>query len=84
MYLCVQIAIQPHLFCQARIHVSLRREFVDLSIQPLLNFLLGQIPVLRHQTSLYVDPGRETQPFVGLVGPDPVLDLVPPNKSLHY
>ena len=68
-------------FRQSWISVLLRCKFVDLSIQPILNFLLSWIPVMQHQTSLYANPGPSNRT---IYCSNPGSELSLPNKSLHY
>jgi len=44
---------------------------MKLLIQPIFKLFLCRVPVFRHQTSLRQIPVPETEPFVGLLGPNP-------------
>ena len=65
----VYIPIQPLFLSQSQILILLRREFVDIFIQPFFNLLLSWIPVMRHNTSCYADPGPGNETTCWLDGP---------------
>lgn len=86
-YLCLQVSIQPLLFHHSRVHVFLHRKFVDISIQPVFNLLPSWIPVMRHHTSRDAYPVPATEPFVGLMGPNPGSALISqenPYTTSHF
>lgn len=69
MYLCVQVFIQLVFFHQSWIPVLLCSEFVDLSVQLVLDLFLSWILVMQHHTSPYENPDPSNKTICWLDGP---------------
>ena len=72
----IQVALQPLFLRYSRVYIFLRRELMNLLVQPPFNLFLCWIPVTRHQTSFMQILVSATEPFVGLYAPDPGSEMI--------
>ena len=74
MKFCIDVLLNPLFSRYIRSSILLDCKFKDLSIQPILQFVLRRVP--QHQISLKMIPIPTMEPFVSLRGPYPGSEFI--------